>query len=327
MNESLSLMWAKKQLEQGEYGVVKSFEKLVDTSYSIVFRLICSFGECYLKVTHPGLYLAPFIYRLAADKRIDYVPSLVASNDELHCFIISSCGESTLRDKMDGSLDTSLLKQGIDHYLFAVEALSGDISVLLGGGVHDLRMFCFAEKYSNLIGNIAMLQDDGISDVELQYLDTVKPNVAEICNRIGRLGLNDSLCHWDFHDNNLVYSDSGKVGVIDWGEVVVTHPLFPLCGFMWSLVYSHGVDEQSEVYSEILNYWLGHYQSILDGNCLKELYSLVDSLNGVYAAMGYSNMYHATESFDRPVSQTKRGSIAGCLRTFMNKMKSADNEI
>ena len=45
---------------------------------------------------------------------------------------------------------------------------------------------------------------------------------------------------------------------------------------------------------------------------------IANKLNGIFAALGYHMMYKATQNLPRTVQQEHPGSIAGCLRSFIN---------
>jgi len=58
---------------------------------------------------------------------------------------------------------------------------------------------------------------------------------------------------------------------------------------------------------------------VYDEKTLLTLFDITRQLLGIYAALAYERLYIATQNnHERTIKQEKHGSIAGCLRTFLN---------
>lgn len=57
------------------------------------------------------------------------------------------------------------------------------------------------------------------------YIDRVK----KLCAELATFGIEETLNHSDFHDNNILYDRTNKTtAIIDLGETAINHPLFSL---------------------------------------------------------------------------------------------------
>lgn len=54
---------------------------------------------------------------------------------------------------------------------------------------------------------------------------------------------------------------------------------------------------------------------------LIKVLNLANKLHGVYAALGYEKIYKATHHQEETVQKEHPGSIAGCLRTFIDNVR------
>ena len=92
----------------------------------------------------------------------------------------------------------------------------------LGHGVPDLRMAALPAGYERLLASELPLANG-----EVKRLSDYAPRFAELCAALAKLGIQESIQHDDLHIRNL-YSDGGRLRVVDWGDSSIAHPFFSL---------------------------------------------------------------------------------------------------
>jgi len=92
----------------------------------------------------------------------------------------------------------------------------------IGHGVPDLRMAALPKGYERLLATeLPLARDDIIR------LRGYAPRFTELCAALGEQGIQESVQHDDLHMANL-YSDGGKLRVVDWGDSSIAHPFISL---------------------------------------------------------------------------------------------------
>jgi hypothetical protein len=89
-------------------------------------------------------------------------------------------------------------------------------------GVPDLRMATLPAGYERLLASELPLAKDDVN-----RLRDYAPRFTELCGALAELGIKESVQHDDLHMANL-YSDGGKLRVVDWGDSSIAHPFFSL---------------------------------------------------------------------------------------------------
>src|SRR5690242_16976829 len=108
-----ALQWAVQYLVSHEESSIVNHQKIAQTSYSVVFKIETTKNIVYLKQTPKELFLEPEMLYFLNKHGCRNVPELLAENNELHCFIMTSCGDSSLRHLFKGQVDFNKLKIGI----------------------------------------------------------------------------------------------------------------------------------------------------------------------------------------------------------------------
>jgi hypothetical protein len=89
-------------------------------------------------------------------------------------------------------------------------------------GVPDLRMAALPARYERLAGaQLPLARND------INLLSVYAPRFAALCAALAERGIQESVQHDDLHMKNL-YSDGGKLRVVDWGDSSIAHPFFSL---------------------------------------------------------------------------------------------------
>jgi Phosphotransferase enzyme family len=92
----------------------------------------------------------------------------------------------------------------------------------VGHGVPDLRTAVLPAGYERLLASELPLARGDVS-----RLRDYAPRFTELCAALAELGIQESVQHDDLHMANL-YSDGGKLRVVDWGDSSIAHPFFSL---------------------------------------------------------------------------------------------------
>ena len=108
-----------------------------------------------------------------------------------------------------------LLGRSEDVALFIVEPI-------VGHGVPDLRMAALPAGYERLLASELPLARDDVN-----RLRDYAPRFTELCAALAELGIRESVQHDDLHMANL-YTDGGRLRVVDWGDSSIAHPFFSL---------------------------------------------------------------------------------------------------
>ncbi len=319
-NNDAAIQWAVDYLESNDCKLV-SIQKIVEPAHSIVNKINTSQGVFYLKQTPPMLFIESDTISLLKAQGCHHIPTVIAKNDQYHCFLTTACGDVTLRALFSKtSIDIDLLGRGIIHYASIQRSLENDIPKLIAFGLSDWRLDKFPLLYRKLIQETDLLIADGLSQKEILQLIQAYDFCVEQCERLAQYKIPETINHCDFQDNNMLISqETGEVSIIDWGETVISHPFFSLNTCLWNLTYFHNIkpdDFQYQILRRVcVSSWLGSHEE-----CdLIIAFNIATKLLGIFAALNYKCMYEATANQSKTVQQEHPGSIAGCLRSFLNK--------
>ena len=315
-----SLEWAVEYLTTNNIAVLKQ-KRVVHTPYSKVHKIETRQGIFYLKQTPEALFLEAKMLVFLNSHSCNNIPNLITENSKLYCFLMTSCGDISLRHLFKGQVNLTQLNQGIINYTKIQRSLEGKPQTLLEMGILDWRLNQFASLYSQLLQQEELLSNDGLTKKEIDKLHQLHPQCVELCNGLSQYNITETLNHCDFHENNMLLDrKTGAVNIIDWGEVVLTHPFLSLNGCLWNINYFNKIsqDDLNQLKLQCVTPWLDLY-GIDD---LFYLFNMANQLLGIYAALAYEQMYLATQHQSHSVHQEKKGSIAGCLRTFYNSVDS-----
>ena len=89
-------------------------------------------------------------------------------------------------------------------------------------GVPDMRMDTLPAGYQRLLASELPL-----SATDVLRLRNYEPRFTEVCAGLAKLGIPESVQHDDLHLANL-YSNGGRLRVVDWGDSSIAHPFFSL---------------------------------------------------------------------------------------------------
>lgn len=314
-----ALQWALEYLVAHSELKIVRHEKIVETSYSMVHKITTTQQIVYLKQIPESLSLESKTLTYLNQHGCHNIPALIAENKILNCFLMTSCGDDTLRHLFQEKVDLNILNAGIHNYTNIQRISECEVPQLLALGIPDWRLEQFPSLYYQLIKQEELLMSDGLSEEELIQLNNSHRICINLCEALSQFRLPETINHCDFHENNMLLNKkTGEISIIDWGETVISHPFFSLNGCLWNMTYFYQIKQTDKIYRDLQLQCIAPWLDLYDGNHLLKALNSANQLNGIFAALSYQRMYSATMAQTRTVQQEHPGSIAGCLRSFLN---------
>lgn len=186
---------------------------------------------------------------------------VVASNDNLHCFLMKDAGEP-LRKTLKINFKVDLLCQAIQQYAKIQRSIEDNVESFLKLGVLDWRLNKLPMLYDRLVHQTDFLKAEGITNKEIQILQDLSPKFLAHCKLLSDYGIPESLGRHDFHDNNiLIDPKTEKMTFIDLGESIIIHPFFSLYTCLRQAIIHHSIKETDLYYQKLqdacFKNWLG----------------------------------------------------------------------
>ncbi|HAT8183517.1 TPA: phosphotransferase [Legionella pneumophila] len=324
IENKLALKWALEYLRLSVEFKIVDQQKIIDTSYSTVHKIITSKSNIYyLKQTPEMLYLEPKTITYLHEQQCHHIPRIIAENKHLNCFLMLSCGDETLRNLFKEKIDLEMLKSGISNYTKIQRAVENKLPQLIRLGIPDWRLEKISSLYDQLIQQEELLISDGLSKNEITLLNKAHEICINLCESLSKYQISETINHCDFHENNMVLNqNTGNISLIDWGETVIAHPFFSLNGCLWNMTYFYQIKQTDKIYGTLQRQCVTPWLDLHDETALLDALKIANQLNGVFAALSYKRIYDATMAQPQTVQQEHPGSIAGCLRSFLKHFHS-----
>jgi len=240
--------WAKQALHAYGYNTKVDVELVLEAPWSCVIKLFNKKDCFYLKQCPVDLLIeAKVIQILRQSCNVTNIPSIIATNPALHCFLMTACGDQTLRTFFAGNLQSDLLINGITVYKSLQKATSTHIDKFIGSGVPDWRLQNFPTLYKNILLTSKILTIEQIA--ELQKLQSA---FNDTCKKLSNFKILDCLNHSDFHDNNILIDNLTKeIAIIDLGEVTIGNPLLSLSTCLRTIADRYQLQPKDETYIKL----------------------------------------------------------------------------
>lgn len=310
------IQWACKSLSSLGYTLKnKQPEQVLKTPWSYVARFNTSDGYIYLKHTPALLALEAVIIGVLQDQFHASVPTVIAHNTELNCFLMKDAGRS-LRDILKQKFDTKLLCKTIDQFTSLQIATAENVNVFLDIGVPDWRLDKLPALYMELLSQKDILIEDGLSEKEIIELETLLPKVSRLCKKLSDYSIKQTIVQPDFNDNNTLIDDiSQRITMIDLGEIVISHPFFSLITCLQQIKRHHGLSVEDHAYLPIMNACLKNYTSIDSKKQILEAFETAQIVWIVYWALSNYRLMMACGKDQLLAFQ--RGRLSNTLKEFM----------
>lgn len=134
------LVWAEEYFAAQSNSKIINTQKILQTSYSTVYKIQTNQGDFYLKQTPKDLFLEPDVISFLNMRQCMNVPKFVAKNDLLNCFLMTSCGNESLRHMFKGKAEINQIGQGIHNFTKIQRALENSLSDMLSIQIPDWRL-------------------------------------------------------------------------------------------------------------------------------------------------------------------------------------------
>ena len=198
-----ALHWAIHYLTSKSYSIGE-YQKIIETSYSVVYKLETSQSRLFLKQTPKELFLEPDTLAFLNQHDCPHVPKYIAQNKELRCFIMTSVGELSLRQQFKGTIQLEQVIRGILNFTSIQRSLEKNLDELLKLGTLDWLLNKFPSLYLQLIEQDTLLIEDGLNHQELERLQHLYRKCISICDELSSYNVPETINHCDFHENNMV---------------------------------------------------------------------------------------------------------------------------
>lgn len=282
-NQAHILEWGTDYLISKGYFIQEPHTIVVATPWSNVIRFSTSKGFIYLKQVPLAISTEPKIIEFLADRFQANVPFVIATNNDLHCFLMKDAGQS-LREYLKTDFQPNLLCQAIVQYASLQRSTEAHIESFFPLGVPDWRVDKLPFLYDQIINQIDLLKEDGLTDKELQILHDLKPKFSAQCELLSEYQIPETLSIYDINTNNvLIDPNTKKMVVIDLGEAVITHPFFSLNTYLYQATIHHSVNESDPIYYQIQEACLENWSGRMTKNQLLEAFLLAKKFWPVYS--------------------------------------------
>lgn len=328
MEDTKCIDWASSFLVSNGYEIKYEAKLIQVAPWSFVWRFETESGFIYLKKSIPEFFIETTIIKIIDHVNPDFVPKVIAVNQALHCFLMLDAG-ITLRERFKYQFDADLLAEVIKKYTLLQCAISEKSDTLFEAGVPDWRLKKLPEFYANLIENDLLLDEIGISSSVKAKLFDLKPRLTEICERLSSFKIPETLDHCDFHDNNVLYDEKNhQLTLIDLGEVVVSHPFFPLHSLFFMQQYWNYFNKDDQDYLKIKDACFYNFRQFESEQHLHEIFDLTLLLHPLYYVLsimrlttacdkeGYKTNFTGPDGIVKSL-QAQKKNIAGCLRQLI----------
>lgn len=236
-------------------------ENVLNTPWSYLVRFETSDGYIYLKHTPQLFALEPTIIQILHDQFHASVPTVIAHDSALNCFLMKDAGQS-LRAILKKKFDVELLCRSIEQFTLLQIAVADRVNIFLDIGVPDYRLDKLPGLYEELIAKKELLIEDGLSAVEINQLEVLLPIVSNLCIKLSDYSVKQTIVQPDFNDNNTLINDMSKdITIIDLGEIVISHPFFSLLNCLEQIKKHHALTEEDDIYLKIKDACFKNYMN------------------------------------------------------------------
>ncbi len=252
---------------------------------SAVLRIPTDAGEHWFKATCDHFRDESAVHRVLAKHHPDFVPVLVAEDDDRAWLLMEQLHGSSEQEQADGA--TLALASAYP----SVQLASMDIQdELRAAGCPDRGLAATIRGWRDLLaGGIELSQ---LTAAELSAVRGAGVEVEAVLEEFWSCGLPDTLCHGDLHVGNVAY-DGSQLRVFDWTDASMSHPLLdvshlldfgPALGFDSKVVHEGVADT-------FRDFWRAAYP---DADVDRAM-ALAPFVDRVFQAVSYDGIYRGTE--------------------------------
>lgn len=315
-NQAKLIEWGSKYLLSKECSIEHPPEIVIETPWSIVVRFVTVNGNFYLKQTPADLFIETKVIQ-AIQKNMPQsgTPKIVSENPELHCFLMKSCGDYSLRTKFNGTLDADLLIEGITSYIKILRRFEKNLDGIIAIDVPDWRLNRIPHLYVELLHNKEMLLEEGLTHDEIEQLMSLVPNIELVCQSLEDTTIKETLVNGDFNENNVIINDkTQQLAIVDWGECIIAHPFFSIASHLQSLARRYKLDLHKGILETIRHQCLSCWLDVANLNELEIIYQKLLKLHPIFCALAIYRLQAATHNKSKAM---QNWFIAGFLKRLL----------
>ncbi len=324
-NQNMAIIqWGREYLSTHGYKLTSGQpEEIQNTPWSYVVRFKTTEGYIYLKHSPKLLALEASITQILHDQFHAAVPKVIASNTNLHCFLMKDAG-NPLRTLLKKQFDTALLCKAIDQFTSLQLAIADKVDIFLDISVPDWRLDKLPDLYMQLLSQKDILIADGLSEKEIGELEALELTVSRLCKKLSDYAIKQSIVQCDFHDNNILIDDKTQaITLIDLGEIVISYPFFSLVGCLRQMKKHYGLTEQDDAYIQLMDACLKNYMAFESKEHLRDAFALAQILWIIYEALAQYRLRLACDEAHF-LSFQRHGRLSGALQEFMTTLSQQD---
>lgn len=302
------IAWAMAAIEQQgirAHGAAGAMHR----AWSVIVPIRTSDGAMYLKYVRGAFPHEAPMTRALHDLAPDYVPQVVAGNDDLGCWISRDAGsEIDLRAFLRGGHLPELLTA---HAALQQRAMTG--TDWLDQGAKDLRTVSWAGHLDAIRAARAALDLDQVSPNVIAALNDATGPLHRLAARVDALGTPETMVHMDLRRVN-VKLRRGRVRVIDWGDAGLG-PAFldPVPLYSEITTLNLPPEREAELAAAALDSWSGH-------GTMADLQEARMLCRIAYPMLYAHGLIHARPSWDPTLRPTYYGLLQFYLKTFVDRL-------
>lgn len=303
------LLWAQSVLQPDAELVV---DPIVETPWSMVLRIRTKKGNFYLKQTSPDLFIESDVIQMCRNTcGITTIPEVVAARRDLHAFLMTDCGDHSLRTEFEAAFQIELLEQALREYRSIQQASVAHVDAFLRLGVPDWRLQRMPDVYSALMQDEAFLLSHGIDIAQIRRAQGLYDTVRSLCNRLSEYGLAECLGHSDIHDNNVLIRQATRaLSIIDLGETAIEHPFLSLLFCLKRTCSRYNIATDSAAYQRL--YAVSFAGAFPTEPEVQGAVAVTEKLLSVYVLLGYARLLRATE----PAAMSDLPRMVGRVQSY-----------
>jgi hypothetical protein len=311
------IVWAQSYLIKNGYDIKAVPDITRAMPWSKVTHFATSKGSVYLKEMTFLFSLEPTLIKTMAQWDGDFIPKVIAQNNDLNCFLMEDAG-IPLSKFLKEDVQIEILENALSICANIQRKTEKQVDALLSIGVPDWRLSKLPGLYLLLIQQEDILKADGVTPAEIKTLHKLYPRFLFLCDCLSKFNIPETIEHTDFHGNNILIKDN-HLTIGDWGDAVVSHPFYSLASYLNSAIRYHGVTEGDEVYNSLQNLYLTMWAEFAPKGQLIEAFHLIQKLRPIQIALSFIRvkMCPNLES-----SFIFNGYISQALRDFINDLEN-----
>jgi hypothetical protein len=156
-------------------------------------------------------------------------------------------------------------------------------------GVPDLRAAALPARYDDFLTSPLPIRAD-----EIERLRAFAPRFLELCEELSTHDTPDSIQHDDLHGAN-VYTENGRMRVLDWGDSAIAHPFSSLVVTFMFLENVNKVPSDDPWFARLRDAYLEPW-----GSGLVDTFELAQRVGAVAHAIAWARQRHHLQAAERP---------------------------